>query len=310
MPSGCPVADTLEQIAAKVAAEIDGEPAKVAKEPAKAAREPAQEAPDDADDGDAAPELSPAQKARAEAESDARKRGWMPKDEWIESGKDEDDWSSAKQFLKKGEEIEDRKQLRKKLDGLTKQNDELATLLKKRLEKEQNAELAKKAAERDAAIEAGDKAKVYAIEREMVAVQPVEATPAEIRDFVQENKEWWGVDVPATQAAVVYYGKLEAENRDAIADNLAKTKKFLALRFPDLYQADRKDAAEAAQAIVEQQPTRKLSSVSLPSGTGSSIKRGKGWSDIPSDARRVAEQILKSTGMTKDQYAKDFFGEA
>lgn len=308
------MADTIEQMQAKVAAAIQEEfpedkpakPEKAEKPAREPAQEPAQQAPEetsDADDGDAAP----AQKVRSEAEVKARERGWMPKDEWIAAGKDEDDWSSAKQFLKRGEEIEERKSMRKSFDSLKKQNEELAAILKKRLEAEAKKELAAKSKERNEAIAAGDVQRVHAIEQELVAAQPVEATPAEIQDFVRENKEWWGVDYLATQAAVSYYGKLEAENRDDITGNLAKTKKHLALRFPDLFPQDRKDAAEAAQAIVEQQ-TRKLSTVSVPSGAGA-MRRGKQWSDIPSESRRVAEQIIRSGVMTREQYVKEFFGE-
>lgn len=305
------MADTIEQMQAKVAQAIaedapDDAP-KAPKEPARKA-EPAQEA-QDADE--VAPEPTPAQKARAEAEGEARKRGWMPKDEWIESGKDEDDWSSAKQFLRRGEEIEERKSVRKTVDSLKKQNEELANLLKKRMANEDREKLLQKSAERDAAIEAGDKAKVHAIDREIAQVsQPVEVTPAELVEFVRENKEWWDVDPMATQAAVLYYGKLERENRDAVSENLGKTKKYLALRFPDLFKEDRASAAEAAQAIVEQQTTRKFSSVSLPNTGNTGHKRGKQWSDLPAESRKVAEQLVRNNVLTREQYLEEFFGKS
>lgn len=300
--------DTIEQMQAKVTAAIAQEFPE-AKEPAKEVAPRKPEPVSDADDGDAAPEVSPVQKARAESEASARAKGWVPKDEWIAAGHDEDDWKPAKQFIAKGEEIEERKSMRKTLDSLKKQNEEMAAILKRKLEAEANAERARKLAERDAAIRSGDVNKVHAIEGEIAQVPQVDVTPAEIREFVQENKEWWGVDLPATQAAVAYYGKLERSNPNDLADNLSKTKKFLALRFPDLFPSDRSDAAEAAQAMAQQQPaTRKFSSVSVPSSADAGIRRGKQWSDLPADARRVADQIVKSGAMTRDQYVKEFFG--
>lgn len=299
--------DTIEQMQAKVTAAIAQEFPE-GKEPAKEAAPRKPEAVSDADDGDATPEVSPVQKARAEAEASARAKGWVPKDEWIAAGHDEDDWKPAKQFIAKGEEIEERKSMRKTLDSLKKQNEEMAAILKRKLDAEAKAERDRKLAERDAAIRLGDVNRVHAIDGEIAQVQPVDVTPAEIREFVQENKEWWGVDVMATQAAVAYYGKLERANPNDLSENLSKTKKFLALRFPDLYPADRLDAAEAAQAITQQQPTRKFSSVSIPSSADAGIRRGKQWSDLPADARRVADQIVKSGAMTRDQYVKEFFG--
>lgn len=313
------MADTFEQIQAKVAEAIKEEfpddapevSEKPAKEAAKPAREPAQETASDADDGDAAPELTPAQKARAEAEAKAREKGWVPKDEWIEAGHDEDDWKPAKQFLARGDEIEERKSSRKRQDSLEKQVAELSRMLKAKLEAETRKEVAAKAAVRDDAIRAGDVQRVHQIEQELAQVQkPIEVTPAELVQFVQDNKEWWDVDPLATETAVKYYGALEAKDRDAVSENLAKTKKYLARRFPDLFPADRADAAEAAQAIVQQQQTRKLSTVSLPSSGNAGIKRGKQWSDLPSEAKRVAEQITRAGVMTKEQYVKEFFGEA
>lgn len=321
------MADSLEQMQARVAAELkaefgDSAPA-VEKAPAKAPAkapppkvaakpEPESEEPDDSDDGDEA-QPSPAQQARAAAESEARGKGWMPKDEWIASGKDEDDWSSAKQFLKKGAEIDERKAERKRVQTMQRELEEMRRILKVKMEADAKAQQAAIKQARDAAIEVGDKARVHELDAAIEAVKApvVDVTPAEIQEFVKENNEWWGVDPVATRAAVEYYGAMEAKHgRDDVAGNLSKTKAYLSKRFADLFPSDRKDAAEAAQAIVqqatEQQQPRRLSSVSVPTNGGTAAKRGRQWSDLPGDARRVAEKIIAAGAMTKEQYLNSY----
>lgn len=302
------MSDAMADIAAKVAAAVGEKTDPPPKSEPEPKREPI-EAPVIVSEPEETPEVSPAQQARAEAESTARERGWVSKDEWIEAGKDEDDWVPAKRFLKIGDEIEERKELKKQLKETRKLAEELTGLVKKGLATQAQKEVLAKMAQRDQAIELGDKAKVHELDKEIASVKAEatpEVTPAEIMSFVQENKEWWGVDLPATQAAVVYYGSLEAKNRDDVSGNLAKTKRHLALRFPDLFPGDRADAAEAAQAMSQQQPVRKLSSVTVQNSGAAPAKRGKQWSDLPAGARHVAEKICDKTGMTKEQYLQTY----
>lgn len=282
----------LAAVAAKVAAEVEGktEEPKAKEAPAKVEKEPEVEA-------------SPVDTERAKSETAARAKGWKPKAEW--EG-DPEDWVSAKRFLREGEGIEERQTLKKQLSRLSAQNKELADIVKQSLNAQTQEKVQAKLAQRDAAIEVGDKAQVRAIDKELEAVGKVpEPTPAEVTEWVGKHAEWWGIDPMATHAAVAYYGNLEARNRADLAGNLEKTEKYIRKRFPDLFAEDQEKIAEAAQAHVQQ--TRKLSTVSVPQNGNGGAKNGSQWSELPTEAKRVGEDLVRKGVMKREEYAKSYF---
>lgn len=306
----------FDAIAARVSAEIGDKPAdstlklpeKVEKQAEKPERvekpEKVEKQAEKPGEPDSEPTLTPAQKTRIESESKARDKGWMPKKDWVDSGHDEDDWVSAKRFLKTGEEIDERISLKKALEKSLKTVDELSGIVKKGFSKQAEERIAEKMALRDRAIELGDKESVHKLDKAIAEEsnqEPVETTPEEIQTFVSENKEWWGIDPVATQAATLYYGNLEKADPKAMKENLEKTRKYVARRFPDLFPQDQKDAAEAAQEI-----NQRLSTVSTPNPSSNGKPRGKQWSDLPSDTKRVAEELVRKGVLTKEQYLSTY----
>jgi hypothetical protein len=159
-------------------------------------------------------------------------------------------------------------------------------------------------AKRDQAIESGNKAAVHQIEQEISQVMgpKAEETPAAVKEWTNKHSEWWGVDPVATHAAVAYYGNLEAKDRAALADNLEKTEKYIKKRFPDLFPEDVSKAAEAAQAFTE----RKLSQVSVPRESGGG-KSGPKWADLPENAKRVGDDLVRRKIMTREEYLTGFY---
>lgn len=286
----------LDMVAAKVAAEVEAE----AKEPAKAPEKPAKAAKvvEEAED-DGADEADPVVADKPpKAETDARAKGWKPKDEW--EG-DPEDWVNAKQFLKKGEEIEERQNLKKSLKQLSAENKELAAIVRASLTAQNQEKVAAKLAQRDAAIEVGDKAQVYKIEQELSQTNTAPApAPAEVQEFISENREWWGVDPQMMDVAIRHYGRLEAEDPSALKENLKKTQDYMRRRFPSMFPQDRKDAVEAA---VEMQQTRRLSQVAISAPGG---PKKSGWSDLPPEAKRVGEKFVRDGVMTREQYIESF----
>lgn len=282
----------LAAVAERIAAEVDGAAATEPAPKAKAAPEPAE-----------APEATPADAERAKSEAAARAKGWKPKAEW---DGDPEDWVSAKRFLREGESIEERQTLKKQLSRLTAQNKELADIVKANLTAQTQEKVQAKLAQRDAAIELGDKSRVRQLDQELAQVSKVpDPTPAEVTDWIAKHSEWWGLDPLATQSAVIYYGNLEAKNREDYAGNLEKTEKYIRKRFPDLFAEDHGKAAEAAQAMVQQ--TRKLSTVSVPTnGHGGPTKQNQ-WGDLPSEAKRVGEDLVRKGVMNREEYAKSYF---
>lgn len=64
-------------------------------------------------------------------EEKARTQGWVSEDEWVEQGKDADDWVDAKQFVFRGELMQRIQQQSKQLNELNGKNDQLTKALKK-----------------------------------------------------------------------------------------------------------------------------------------------------------------------------------
>lgn len=71
-----------------------------------------------------APQLSP-------AEEKARSQGWVSEEEWIEQGKEADDWVDAKQFVFRGELMQRIQQQSKQLHESTGKIDQLTKALQK-----------------------------------------------------------------------------------------------------------------------------------------------------------------------------------
>lgn len=247
-----------------------------------------------------------------EAETKAKRLGWVPKEEF--KG-DPDKHRSAEEFLERGETM---------LPFLKRDNDKLhqsMTKLERRLE-EQNqtftkfVEFSSKAEERaynkakaeleaklDGAIETADVAGARQARKEIAeheaskpepvkVEQPVVLNPV-IQTWIAEN-EWFQKDKALNAVAVDIFGELEQEQPGASkSDLLAETKRQVMDKFPKKFGLN---------------PNRdNASAVGSPGGIPPKKKAGKTYEDLPADAKAACTKFVKTIpGYTREKYVKDY----
>lgn len=239
-------------------------------------------------------------------ESEARKQGWVPLDEF--EG-DHDDWTPADEYVKLGTPRQMRKELKKtwaqlKEEKRAREADkrEFAERLDRfeKMNKAQRARLyADIEAERKKAVKEGDTERYEELNEQEARLveQEQRAEPAKKQDTPQVNPDvdnwvganpWFMKDRTLKSYAIsVHEQLLEDEPGLDITENLAKVRKEVVKRFPEKFgkqangSAPRQNAVESGQRIP-------------------AAKAGKSWSEIPADDRKIIQRHIEE-GLYKDQ---------
>jgi hypothetical protein len=237
-------------------------------------------------------------------ESEARKHGWTPKEEFRG---DANKWVDAETFVKRADEVmpflqKQNKALKREIDDLKrtmKQAQEFYTKAEKRAYNQALADLEARHAD---AVETGDVAaakKVMAdmrsLESEFTLDAPTinaepefdeKAARAELAEWV-EKTGWYGPDESRTKYA------------DMQADLMGPAK-------------DWPGGQKAWLAELEQRVDRKFTapkpSVANPGGSRPGARGGsKAYADLPADAKRQCDRFVKMIpGFTREQFCKDY----
>lgn len=241
-----------------------------------------------------------------DVEAKARQYGWRPKEEW--KG-DDSRWVDAETFVKRGDEVipiikADRAKLEKALE---KANEEIAemrdTFSQFKQYHSQTQARAYQQAMRDLeqrqaqAVEANDLAEVRETTKEIAALaaeMTVGQKPVQ-RSYEQEFNRWkadnaWFETDTVMRAAAAALGDeavkkgLEGKAQlDFVSERIRK-------EFPHKFENPNRTAPAAVEG--GGQPPK---------------KSGKGWADLPAEAKAFADRMVKQGLITKDQYAKDYF---
>lgn len=191
------------------------------------------------------PQLSP-------AEEKARSQGWVSEDEWVEQGKDADDWVDAKQFVFRGELMQRIQQQSKQLHESTGKIDQLTKALQKMGEmnskiaeeqykkalqtlKRQKAE-ALSDEDHDAVVEIEDQIdeikeaqKALKEESEAPKANETSSIPPEFTAWIAENS-WYNTDPVLKSVADTIGSSYAAQNPDlppaAVLDYVARQVKL------------------------------------------------------------------------------------
>ena len=146
-----------------------------------------------------APEVSP-------AEAQAREKGWVSKDEWIEQGKDPEDWVTYKHFNERGEWIDERRKLHDKVKGF----DERLANNNKMWEATLDDRIAQLKADKKEAIKLADDESVERIDEQLEKAKAEKAKAAEYEkatlstpedvahenQWLEQNKSWYNGRTP------------------------------------------------------------------------------------------------------------------
>ena len=251
--------------------------------------------------------------ASNEAETKAKRLGWVPKEEF--KG-DPDKHRSAEEFLERGEQMlpflkRDNDKLHLSMSKLEKQLAEQAQTFTKFVEftskgeeRAYNKAKAELEAKLDGAIETADVAGARQVRKEIAEHEASKPEPVEvqkptvqldpvIQGWIAEN-EWFQKDKALNAVAVDIFGELEQEQPGVSkAELLAETKRQVMDKFPKKFglNPNRDNAA----------------SVATPGGVAPKKKAGKTYEDLPADAKAACTKFVKTIpGYTREKYVKDY----
>lgn len=264
----------------------------------------------DVEGAEAAPDNAP-----NESEAEARKMGWVAKDEFRG---DPDKWRPAEEFLDRGKRIlpivlKDNERLQRNLDRVKDQLSELRESTKEIVEFHTQA--AKREYERgrreiEARIEsAAANADANTVRQEMVnldnltkqntPVQKKVETPApqidpDTQDWINKNA-WFTRDKVLAAYAIDVYGNLQKEKPGlSESDLLAETTRQTTAKFPEKFgiNPNRENAAAVA---------------SPSGGNGTQRRNAKSYDNLPADAKKACDKFVKTIpGYTKEKYVADY----
>jgi hypothetical protein len=236
---------------------------------------------------------------------EAKRQGWVPQDEY---NGPEDKWVDADTFVKKGKEIN--ALLRKDNDFLKREVAEMKTTMMEF--KKFHADTEKRAYERamsdlreqkKEAINTGDGDKVLQIDDaidELKQARPVaKAAPANQIDpvFVQWNEDntWFGKDTELTNEANLIGEVIKRQNPTLIGSEfLDEVTKRVKKMYPEKFT----NTNRARPSPVEGTTAPK-----------SNQKGGKGYNDLPPEAKAACQKFEKQGLITREAYLKEYFGE-
>lgn len=248
-----------------------------------------------------------------ETEARAAEMGWAPKDQW--KG-DPDKWIDAETFIERGEKTNGI--LRERNDKLYGEIQELKSQLqssvrefgeatRKAEERAYNKALKDLKQQKAQAVEEGDTQAFTQLEQEEESLRseyaqthtkPQQAaSPDEDPAFKawHADNSWYNSDVRATayanQIAPIiaqrHGGNLTRAFYDEVAAEVKK-------EFPDRFRNTARDKPSPVEGARQ---------------TGGRSKKGRGYSDLPPEAKSACDKFVKQKLMTKEQYVKDYFGE-
>jgi hypothetical protein len=239
--------------------------------------------------------------------AEAKRQGWVPQEDY---NGPEDRWVDADTFVKKGKEIN--ALLRKDNEFLKREVSEMKSTMMEF--KKFHAETEKRAYDRamsdlrdqkKEAINTGDGDKVLQIDdaidelKTARAQEKVEVRPTNQPDpvFVQWNEEntWFGKDTELTEEANLIGEVIKRKQPTLIGEAfLEEVTKRVKKAYPEKFTNANRNRPSAVEGTT------------APRATG---KGGKGFNDLPAEAKQACQKFEKSGLLTREAYLKEYFGE-
>ena len=239
--------------------------------------------------------------------AEAKRQGWVPQSDY---NGPEDKWVDADTFVKKGKEIN--ALLRKDNEFLKREVSEMKTTMMEF--KKFHADTEKRAYDRamldlrdqkKEAINTGDGDKVLQIDdaidelKQARAIEKVEVRPSNQPDptFVQWNEDnpWFGKDTELTEEANLIGEVIKRKQPTLIGEAfLDEVTKRVKKAYPEKFT----NTNRARPSPVEGTTAPK-----------SNQKGGKGYNDLPPEAKQACQKFEKQGLITREAYLKEYFGE-
>lgn len=252
-----------------------------------------------------------------EAETEARRLGWVDKEEFRG---DPDKWRPAEEFLDRGKRIlpivlRDNEKLQRKIGSLeskiadfAKTSEEMVAYHRKAEERSYQRAKAEFDAKIEQAAQNADLPAVRAAMAERDALdksrpekaeekKPVPQVDPKLMDWISDNP-WFNADrLLNTFASEAYDQLFKSAPGMSVDDRLAETKRLTIEKFPEKFGINTN--REAA------------SKVSAPTGGSGGRKRSRGYDDLPDDARKACDNFVRTIpGYKREDYIKDYAWES
>ena len=248
-------------------------------------------------------------------EDTARSMGWVPKDDF--KGNPED-WRSAREFVDRGELIDQIKKLSKNVKEKDKTNEQLLNLLQSQAERRAQYEMEKIKQQKFAAIQDGDVEAVEKYQQEYEAQaneyesfkqlrKTIDSSASEVpnklqpqvQEFVERNSDWFNNETADNAAMVAYAQKKDSELAHHYPDwslerRLYEIEKLVKTTFNDRFQNPnvmRPTMVEKPHKIAPK-------------------KRELGYKDLPQEAKKIINGIMRNVPankFNKDELAREMF---
>lgn len=243
----------------------------------------------------------------------AKKDGYMTKDAWIASGKDESDYKTQEEFDRVGE-LRDGDMTRQQLSdmavrlesGIADLNKAMGDVAKEASERGRQEAIKDLKDKQQEAIDVGDTEGAIKLEKEIgqKQIEPKEpepeptGLPPEIQTWLNKNDDWYGIHKDASGFLDVELGrsaKKDISFEDAIGPAMERVKAQFGYLF--------------GQAEVEKKPKPPANISEQSRRKPSSAKKIYRWEDIPEEAaRKVARMTARKTKMNENDYVKSYLG--
>ena len=239
--------------------------------------------------------------------AEAKRQGWVPQSDY---NGPEDRWVDADTFVKKGKEIN--ALLRKDNEFLKREVSEMKTTMMEF--KKFHADTEKRAYDRamldlrdqkKEAINTGDGDKVLQIDdaidelKQARAIEKVDVRPSNQPDptFVQWNEDnpWFGKDTELTEEANLIGEVIKRKQPTLIGEAfLDEVTKRVKKAYPEKFTNSNRGRPSPVEGTTAPK---------------ASAKGGKGYNDLPPEAKAACQKFEKSGLLSRDQYLKEYFGE-
>jgi hypothetical protein len=224
-------------------------------------------------------------------EEKARPKGWRPIDEW--EG-DPEEWVDAKEFVKRAPLYEKNHKLKKEVNELKSTIHEVKGYISTVAEASYKRAMAELTAQRDAAIEDGDKEQIREIDKAMKDAEsmkaPVDNVHPSIRDWEKENGDWFYADKEISGFGMAYATNYLNTHPNDFDGALKAMESAVKKAFPDKFETkpDKKKDPPAVEAGGK-----------TPQGTKTYTK-----ADLDDEARKVMTKFVRQGLMTEEEYIK------
>ena len=239
--------------------------------------------------------------------SEAKRQGWVPQEDY---NGPEDKWVDADTFVKKGKEIN--ALLRKDNEFLKREVSEMKSTMNEF--KKFHAETEKRAYDRamsdlrdqkKEAINTGDGEKVLQIDDAIDDLKQarqevkVETRPSNQPDpsFVawNEDNKWFGKDTELTAEANMIGEVIKRQNPTLIGTEfLDEVTKRVKRMYPEKFTNANRNRPSPVEGST------------APKSSG---RAGKGFNDLPPEAKSACQKFEKQGLVSREQYLKEYFGE-